>query len=767
MARNEYFDAAVLGDGKRFGKAYFFKGNQYIRYDFNTLRTDDGYPRPINPTFGFPGAFARGIDAAVNGAGELAGKAAFFKGDRYIRYDFNTLRVDEGYPKKISHWFPTFPLSVASGDPTPHGVVLWTRVDPLRYDAKTSLEYEVSPDKRFKSSKKIGGKIPASDFSHERDYTVNLDLEEQGQKLLPNTTYYYRFKYKGDVSSTGRCRTLPTPDENLEKLRLAVVTCNDYSMGYFNAFYHLAEEDVDFVIHLGDFVYEYPQYPPGYGTIRRTDLELKNNPYSLKKLERRVQEGKLTKDEIHGGERATTLENFRQIYRTYREDYALQAAMERHTWIITLDDHELADDAYFDYENKTLGAHPDHFIYKWCKAEGKEQDAHDKMRQLARDAMQAWREYVPARVDSVRKSAKYPLAHHKIYRDFRFGSLVDFFLTDSRTYRDKPSEENKKINEELLERVKQLRESDPNKNVSTLMATARQQMGLKDWQLSMLGPKQKKWLIKGLTKGLTRGSTEPKARWQVWGNQTLLSTAGGWIFADQLTLDDWSGFMAERYEILQAVKDSHKDKEKSYFVVFTGDLHTSLIAYLKTEFEGLGNKFNIGSSTVAGVEFMTPAVTSAGLSESIRRKVPDKISGAADEVLSYVPGAQTVAQVAGVPVHIASWFARQAATAAAMAGDAVTGGFVSGTVDTLSHEAHKALVGSALKKINPHIEHFDSAVNGYAVAEFTRQGLTWTVYDVFKSRYDELGSRKVSKKGAPKSVAQTATYDPERIKIRD
>ncbi len=170
-----------------------------------------------------------------------------------------------------------------------------------------------------------------------------VDLHDDPKsKLAPDRYYLYHFRYKGVTSRTGRFRTLPAADDGkLDQLRLAVLTCNDYSSGYFNAFHHLAEENVDFVIHLGDFAYEYAQYPPGFGKIYREDLKL-----------------------AKGNKTANSLQDFRTIYQTYRRDPGLQAAMENHTWIIMLDDHEIADNAYWDYAKDTLGAHPDNPIYK-------------------------------------------------------------------------------------------------------------------------------------------------------------------------------------------------------------------------------------------------------------------------------------------------------------------------------------------------------------------------------------------------------------------
>ncbi len=109
-------DAALKGEGKYAGKAYFFIGNQYLRYDWNIDAVDSGYPLPIAGNWpGIPDSFSRGIDAALNGEGKYAGKAYFFKGDQYLRYDWNTDAVDSGYPLPIAGNWPGIPDSFSRG----------------------------------------------------------------------------------------------------------------------------------------------------------------------------------------------------------------------------------------------------------------------------------------------------------------------------------------------------------------------------------------------------------------------------------------------------------------------------------------------------------------------------------------------------------------------------------------------------------------------------------------------------------------------------
>ncbi|MBO0797745.1 MAG: PhoD-like phosphatase N-terminal domain-containing protein, partial [Blastocatellia bacterium] len=145
-----------------------------------------------------------------------------------------------------------FGLSVASGDPTSSGVILWTRINPSAWIEGDSLAFEVASDPDF-NQVIVQGLAQSSDFGPERDYTVKIDLDG---RLSANRYFYYRFIYHQTASRTGRCRTLPAPSDSPDRIKFAVLTCQDYANGYYGAFSLLSQEtDVDFVVHLGDFIY--------------------------------------------------------------------------------------------------------------------------------------------------------------------------------------------------------------------------------------------------------------------------------------------------------------------------------------------------------------------------------------------------------------------------------------------------------------------------------------------------------------------------------
>ncbi|WP_281647427.1 alkaline phosphatase D family protein [Parendozoicomonas sp. Alg238-R29] len=428
-----------------------------------------------------------------------------------------------------------FGLSVASGDPSATGVILWTRINPDQYNSFEPLYFEVALDEQF-GAIVVQGQVEPKDFDALRDYTVNLDLDG---RLESGRRYYYRFIYRGVGSRTGRCKTLPSENTRVDQLKFAVLTCQDYTTGYYNAFERLAEEDLDFVVHLGDFIYEYAAYEGMENHVRPIPLP-------------------------SGEEVAVNLEDYRHLYRTYRSDPALQRAMEAHSWVLTWDDHEIVDNAYWDYENDTLSA-PKHPI---MKNGGSAAD----MRQLKLDSQKAWIEYIPARLD-VNENTTHPHEQVSIYRSFKAGDLLEMFISDSRTYRTE----------------------QPCSDEGESWPECREQQ---DVEQSMLGQSQKQWIVDGITNS--------DAKWKFWGNQTMMAQLAITIAGRRLgylNLDAWDGYQAERTDIMKAIKGANVDN----FVVITGDYHTSLASYLKVDYRKISNW---DYDNLVGAEFMTPSVTS-------------------------------------------------------------------------------------------------------------------------------------------------------------
>ncbi len=256
---------------------------------------------------------------------------------------------------------------VASGDPLTDRVIIWTRVTPPT-DQTVIVDYEVADDVDF-TTIVSSGQVTTDTL---KDYTVKVDATG----LSAGTTYYYRFSALGATSIIGRTKTLETT--NVDHIKLAMVSCNNYQSGYFTVFQELSKRnDLDAVVHLGDFIYEYQTGGYGYfGDTNRVHVP----SYEI-----------------------LDISDYRTRYSHYRLDANLQEAMRQHPFIHIWDDHEVANDAWKD----GAGNHN--------AGEGLYQDRKAW-------AIQAYFEWVPVRDN----------ATNDVYRGLRFGDLLDLVLLDTR-----------------------------------------------------------------------------------------------------------------------------------------------------------------------------------------------------------------------------------------------------------------------------------------------------------------------------------------------
>jgi alkaline phosphatase D len=327
---------------------------------------------------------------------------------------------------------------VASFDPSQDKVILWTRYTPASHETgKPTILLDVARDKDFKSLL-VSQSVQADTKS---DNTVYVDVSN----LTSNTKYYYRFRSETTqaVSVTGETKTLPTAGQSSE-IKMAVVSCANFQSGLFNVYGAVAESDADFVVHLGDYIYEYQA--GGYGTDPTT--------------------GTLNRAHKPAGE-IITIADYRERYRQYRSDKQLQKAHQLKPFICVWDDHEIANDAYKDGAQNHQPNEGDFNTRKMS-------------------AIQAWHEYLPARVTD----------NAKIYRNFEIAGLVNLVMLDTR----------------IVGRDKQLNYGDyltqTGLNTNAFLAA------WQNPQRSILGVEQKNWLSSKLS-----GST---AKWQVLGNQVLM-----------------------------------------------------------------------------------------------------------------------------------------------------------------------------------------------------------------------------------------------------
>ncbi len=266
-----------------------------------------------------------------------------------------------------------FNHGVASGDPLADRVILWTRVTPS-YNTTVEVHWEVAREDAFQVIV-ASGRVATSAT---RDYTVKVDATG----LQPGTVYYYRFRHGNVHSETGRTRTLPAA--GTAQVRFALFSCANHPAGYFHVYAEAARhDDLDAVIHVGDYLYEY-----GMGEYATADA---------------VALGRVPDPT---GE-TITLDQYRRRYAQYRSDRDLRAVHARHPFICVWDDHEIANDAYKDGAENHDGVSEGEYA----------------LRRAA--AVTAWYEWLPVR----EQEAGNPL---RTYRSFDFGGLVALHMLDTR-----------------------------------------------------------------------------------------------------------------------------------------------------------------------------------------------------------------------------------------------------------------------------------------------------------------------------------------------
>jgi len=484
-----------------------------------------------------------------------------------------------------------FPHGLASGDPTPSSVVLWTRVTP-------------TSDARPDAIPLIVQVAPSPDFAHvvaeqqlvanaSDDFTVRVLVHD----LAPDTRYFYRFLAAGDVSAlTGRTRTAPRPDSD-RAIRFAFASCQSYEGGFYSAYRTLIEEDkaaapeeqLDFVLHLGDYIYEVQ----GYGGARH----LPDFPSG----------GATMDDDVDWARRhAVTLADYRHLYKTYLTDPDLREARARWPFLVTWDDHEFSDDCWQGMATFTPEGEP------------------AQERKVA--ANQAWFEYIPALLtgspsvgDVPSQAADFepvevenaPLTDFDdhglsrepnnlaaiesltIYRSFRWGQHVALVLTDTRSYRSAhpvPGPMGVEISGnaryiaplplvQALDAGRTFENGQPPETI-TLGAQEVPNVRRDAPPGTMLGAQQKQWL-----KGVLQASD---ATWKLLGTSVPLMPMR--LDLDQIdpdavpaafTIDTWEGYPSEREELLGFMAEAGMTN----IVSLAGDNHNSFAGYLARSYE--------------------------------------------------------------------------------------------------------------------------------------------------------------------------------------
>lgn len=395
---------------------------------------------------------------------------------------------------------------IASGDPLPNKVIIWTRVTPDSTQINQSIivNWKMATDTGMTNVVQTG--VLLTDSS--ADFTVKVDVAG----LNPNTFYYYEFQTGNALSPRGRTKTAPT-GAAVDSLRFALVSCANFEAGYFNVYGSLLQRaDFDAVLALGDYIYEYNTggYSPN-ATVNR---------------------------QWSPANEILSIADYRMRYSSYKLDNDLQKLHQQFPFIIVYDDHEFANDAWM---NGAENHQPNEGLWSIRKAM----------------AQKAFFEWLPIRQVSTANP-------YQIYRTIKYGNLLELIMLDTRI---------------------QGRDLQAGTTGATVTANSR----------NLLGTTQYTWL--------THKLDSSSAKWKVLGQQVMMAPLK--VFGVAFNGDQWDGYPAERDRVYNYVLNHNI----SNMVVITGDIHSSWANDLPTA--TYNGSTGAGS---AGVEFVTPSVTSPGIS---------------------------------------------------------------------------------------------------------------------------------------------------------
>ncbi|MEM1132075.1 MAG: alkaline phosphatase D family protein [Pseudomonadota bacterium] len=418
-----------------------------------------------------------------------------------------------------------FQLGIASGEPEADGFVIWTRLAPepltIGYGmpaAPVEVEWEVASDERMREVVAKGTAIARPELGHA------VHVEVGG--LQPNRPYWYHFIAGRERSAIGRSKTTPAIGQPVDHLRFAVAGCQNYEEGYYTAHRYLAREEADFVFCYGDYIYE------GRGNRFRN-----------------YREGPVETVRRHFGGEIYSIDDYRRRYAQYKMDVDLQAAHAAAPWFVTWDDHEIDNNWASDVDQDTTPQ----TIFKL-------------RRQMA---MQAYYEHMPLRASAL------PIgAWMQLYRQARFGNLIDLNILDTRQYR---------TNQPCNDRWGAVCDDTWNEGAD------------------MLGQQQQRWLFDKL------GTS--KSQWQVLAQQVMMMDLDRSPGPDLTeNLDSWAGYRTPRKKLMEQLRDLELDS----VIVLTGDEHQNYAGELHMNGQRPGLK-------PLATEFVATSITSGGDGEDQRR----------------------------------------------------------------------------------------------------------------------------------------------------
>jgi len=470
-----------------------------------------------------------------------------------------------------------FKYGIASGDPLATQVIIWTHAKYNNLDNDVYLKYEVSLDDIFT-------KIVKSDIVNTNksvDFTLKVDV----LGLQPNTIYYYRFiniNNKTNTSPIGRTKTIPNLTSDVDSINLAVVSCSQYTRGYFNVYQDIGRlDDINAVIHLGDYIYEYG-IDGSYNNYGR--------PLSASRIPNPINE-------------CLTLDDYRKRHAQSKTDTDSQYMHSRHPMISVWDDHEVSNNSWefgAEYENPGLA----YMIRK-------------------ENAIKAYHEWMPIRTG---------IDPHIIFRTFDFGSILSLHMLDTRHYR---RDKQVTIQELLVE---------PEKYRKILYSPTRKLLGPSqlDWLTEQMIKSKNPWQVLGnqviMAKTqlpvsiLINGTDETLLIESIKVYLTALNTPPEFRTPEQnallnpninplygYNLDAWDGYPAEREKLYKIVEELNKN-----LIVLSGDSHNSWFNYLNNNNNKLiGKEFAVTSVTSPGFETIFPNIPPNEVQQLFETLFPD------------------------------------------------------------------------------------------------------------------------------------------------